>query len=514
MTAKKRNKNAIVPVNVPICSVRHGSEVQNHPEYYTAVEVGDFAYLWTPVNHSYDAVKNLIISAHGEIGYEEIVNKKPRQRFTLPIDFTVKFYCQDTSKLSIPSFSDVYDKRNLLIPAETIYAYTTCYDYYLYKDIDSKYKKHNDRNEDYASLQQLIDFRENKIKEALKEAKKDLATYERKIKKRFHDYKASINDIELNTLKSGKYKLFNKYRALWEKGKRVEILSKNLNDPCSILTIRNRSCDRGEGVLLSRVLKELSEKKYAIKRVGCLFGRSNPIYDEEEPDSINYYNLYDDIDHYEKIEIEIEKEKERKKERQERIETERLERLGREREEAIANALPGLHKHGSEIQNYREKYDVVEVGKCAYLWTPPNHSLKSIRRLIINSHGGYIFKNPRPTFTVPKDFNLNFFCQDKHILTAPKITEILKRRLKYIPVETIEGGSLCYDYVLQKSNSSKYTQRHKQLNSYDSLNEFINSRESEAKQELIKAKKDLAEYEKKIRKTFNVYKEKVTLKWL
>ena len=318
----ENREDIVLSIDVPQCSFKHGSEVQNYREKYTAVAVSDFAYLWTPANHSHHEIKNLIITAHGGFW-----NAEPRLTFKVPAAFTLNFYCEDKHILWEFDLEYLYNNRLRLIPTESVNGGMVCYDYQLMKYTSSQYTERNNMNESYDSIQTLVSFRESIVKQRLKKAKKELAEYEKQTNLSFKEYRARVSKAEINILLSYDYYCSDKYRLLWEKGKIVETLTQELTEPCSILTIRNRSYYEGEGILLSRLLKELSKNNYAFKRIDCLFCRVDLDLGEEGINEVNYFPLYLDSNYSEKTqkessqkrtkvtEIEIKKAKEISKKR-------------------------------------------------------------------------------------------------------------------------------------------------------------------------------------------------------
>jgi hypothetical protein len=99
------------------------------------------------------------------------------------------------------------------------------------------------------------------------------------------------------------------------------------------------------------------------------------------------------------------------------------------------------------------------LGRYLYLFKSKTNSTDCI----ISAHGGYMFENR--DFTVPSGITLQFFSVHSSTLTDPGINAFQKNQAQAIPVETIQGGAKCRNYLL-----SKYQGKHNKMDeTYESI---------------------------------------------
>lgn len=92
------------------------------------------------------------------------------------------------------------------------------------------------------------------------------------------------------------------------------------------------------------------------------------------------------------------------------------------------------------------------LGRYLYLFKSKTNSTDCI----ISAHGGYMSENR--SFTVPSGITLQFFSVHSSTLTDPGINAFQKNQAQAKPVETIQGGATCRNYLL-----SKYQGRHNEM---------------------------------------------------
>ena len=330
-------------VNVPACALRqkHGSEVINNRDKYKAIEVGDFAFLWLPASYQPQEVQHLIITSHGgaieypvsEVfePYENLDEFKISKEgyvaahFELPLDTNVFFYCDHGHEVNDFGLRRLYIEKSRAIPVDTYRGGENCPDYKLSKFNNSIYTKDNDVKESYSSIQSLMNFRKNEcekeldksrehLKALIEEKKPVMADYLLKMEKqldRINEYRKEaaaliktkshrggsdpILEEKIGELFSKESALVDSYNVLadqyddhkqliQESESRVKYLTKELNEPCGVLTVRRRSHYKTENndITLSRVLYELWDMNIEFKYVYCSFCRFSPYIEKDK----------------------------------------------------------------------------------------------------------------------------------------------------------------------------------------------------------------------------------------
>ncbi len=101
----------------------------------------------------------------------------------------------------------------------------------------------------------------------------------------------------------------------------------------------------------------------------------------------------------------------------------------------------------------------VAVGRYVYLFK----SSTNLVDCVISAHGGYMFENR--SFNVPKGVTLKFFAEHGNTLTDPGMKNLMAQLADAKPVQTINAGESCKNYLL-----SKYQGRHgAEDETYDSI---------------------------------------------
>lgn len=85
-----------------------------------------------------------------------------------------------------------------------------------------------------------------------------------------------------------------------------------------------------------------------------------------------------------------------------------------------------------------------EVGSKLYLFKSGTNS----RDCIISAHGGYVFENR--AFTVPEGVYLHFYGEHGAALIDPNIGSFMRNVGDAVPVEVVEPGKTCRNYLLSK----------------------------------------------------------------
>lgn len=105
------------------------------------------------------------------------------------------------------------------------------------------------------------------------------------------------------------------------------------------------------------------------------------------------------------------------------------------------------------------------LGERLYLLKPNTPT----DRAIISAHGGHKLLSNTNTFTVPTGLTLNFYADDTFSMLDPGFKRFYERNP--VPRETIQGGALCFDYIL-----SKYQGGHNKMGeTYGSIARVINT---------------------------------------
>ena len=320
-------------VNTPVCSnsVKRRSEVTSNRDQYDAVEIGDFAYLWTPYSYDPLHIRHLIISAHGRA----IENPNPPlqvnkiltdfdytpQTFVVPQGNKLAFFCKHRHSVRDIGFRYFYIHRCSTKPFETVGGGEVSFDYALTKHTNSINSEHNEGDESYRVIQDIMHYRVpdcinllkryiddldrfilfnereerklvrdiEKIKRKMEKRKKDLQRYENMANSFFSvnkQEKITASEKVISSLEhdlDDKLEFCNDIEArISRRLQNINFLFKELNEPCSILTIRDRKRYRGEGIPLSDVMSNLDALGLRYDMISCYFRRASRYYDKGE----------------------------------------------------------------------------------------------------------------------------------------------------------------------------------------------------------------------------------------
>ncbi|MEY4589320.1 MAG: hypothetical protein RL497_1396 [Pseudomonadota bacterium] len=121
----------------------------------------------------------------------------------------------------------------------------------------------------------------------------------------------------------------------------------------------------------------------------------------------------------------------------------------------------------SKTQINGDGWQCVDIEGKAFLWTPQGGTTSN--RLIITAHG---HRKTASMFRLKRG-GINFYSVDGNSVNDPGLRNFYEGNA--VPVETLNNGNQCYNYILTKYTNSERTTNHNELGeSYNGVNALMN----------------------------------------
>ena len=282
-------------LNTPICAPRRyknarvfgTSEIKKNKDKYSAIPIGNIAYLWEPKPKPVGEHLSLIILSHGG----KAVDRKKRllfRDFTVPSGFNLNFFCVEGGNLQAPKLNEIYSKISKAKVIDHYAAGMTCPEYILRKSTSSKYTDRKSDDDTYETIQYLMDNRSRTRDELIRLKNREIQRNQIDLEQQqniLSNAEMAIHDAENDTfgfqfigsLEKERKEAIEELEELKENQRKAEkhmrFLQAEARSQSYLLTIRNPG--KNLHIRLSKVLSKIANEGYKFSTVMCIFCRGD-----------------------------------------------------------------------------------------------------------------------------------------------------------------------------------------------------------------------------------------------